>query len=422
MRVLHLERPNSNCFSVHVSALGGTRLELLQPIESKEKDWGSSNLLAQTWTKGSSTQRGTKDSRAIAAIVEGNAASLEGFAGRNTVGLQLTGLIRDWSTLTPLLAEVLVSPSFEESEVEHSRRVAEDHLKSIEDHSSQLCTKLFLETLYEHHPYGHLTYGSLESVKQITPQKLRSFHHKWIRPDQLSIAVVGRVRRSQLDEFLDRVLQEFESAEKTAKVSGRSWITTPSGLLTRVDEEPTLKGPRWVEKPLGREQTHILVGGLGTRVTSEERWALRVLQNILGGQSGRLFIELREKKSLAYTVAPTGMEGIERGWVGTYIACSPSKKGEALAGIRKVLETMAEKGPTTAEIKRAREFYLGRRAMDQQSDGSTASGLGLEHLYGIAQLGERAVMEAVDRVSARAVQEFCRNYLVNAPMVTSVVG
>lgn len=422
IRVLHTERPNSNCFSVHVSAFGGTRLELAQPIESAEKDWGASNLLAQTWAKGTCTERGSRDSRAIAAIVEGSAASLEGFAGRNTIGLQVTGLLRDWNPLTSLLGEVLVSPSFEESEVEHSRRVTEDSLKSIDDHSAQLCTKLFLETIFEQHPYGKLTYGSVESIKAISSQKLRAFHHRWIRPDQLSIAVAGRVRRSQLDELLDRLLGEFEAAEKAAKAAGKSWISTPSGLLTQVPEEPTLKGPRWVEKRLGREQTHIIVGGLGIRVGSEERWALRVLQNILGGQSGRLFIELREKKSLAYTVAPTGMEGVERGWIGTYIACSPSKKDEALQGIRQVLETMAAKGPTASELKRAREFYLGRRAMDQQSDGSTAAGQGLEHLYGIPGIGERHVIEAIDRVTAKTVQDFCRKYLVEPHQVTSIVG
>jgi len=422
MKVVYQERPQSNCFSIHASALGGSRLELLQPIESREKDWGSSQLLAQTWTKGSCTHRGARNSRDIAQIVEGSAASFEGFSGRNTIGLQMTGLIRDWSNLSSLMAEVLVSPAFEESEVDHSRRVTEDHLKSLEDHSSQLCTKLFLETIFEKHPYGQLTYGSLESLPQITPQKLRSFHHKWIRPDQLSISVVGRVKRAQLDAFLEQVVAEFMSAEKAAKAAGKSWISSPSGLLLKVEDEPALKSPRWVEKSLGREQAHILVGGLGIRVDSPERWTLRVLQNILGGQSGRLFIELREKKSLAYTVAPTGMEGLEQGWVGTYIACSPSKKQEALEGIRKVLETLAQKGPTVSELKRAREFYLGRRAIDQQGDGSTAASLGLEHLYGVTKLGERHVLEAIENVDARAVQEFCRKYLVEQPMVTAVVG
>ena len=143
-----------------------------------------------------------------------------------------------------------------------------------------------------------------------------------------------------------------------------------------------------MERALGREQTHILVGTLGTTITSEDRHALRLLQTLLGGQSGRLFIELREKKSLAYTVAPMSFEGVERGYVGTYIACAPQKRQEAVDGIRKVLEQLAAKGPTASEMSRAKEFFLGRRAMDLQSDSAIASHFGLETLYGVPTKSE----------------------------------
>ena len=141
-----------------------------------------------------------------------------------------------------------------------------------------------------------------------------------------------------------------------------------------------------------------------------------------GGQSGRLFIELREKKSLAYTVAPTSLEGIEVGYVGTYIACSPTKKDEALAGIRTVLETLANKGPTVAELKRAREFHLGRRAMDFQGDGFIASHYGLEALYGIRDFDEQGIARAIEAVNAQQVKDFVRKYLVEPAQVTAVVG
>src|SRR5262249_19723481 len=157
-------------------------------------------------------------------------------------------------------------------------------------------------------------------------------------------------------------------------------------LPSKLEDEPELRASRWVEKSLGREQVHLMVGGLGTTLYSEDRHALRLLQNVLGGQSGRLFIELREKKSLAYSVSPLSMEGIERGYVGTYIACAPDKKEEAIAEMGVVLETLARKGPTSVELERAKEFYLGRRAMDLQSDSSLAAHHGLEETYGLPRL------------------------------------
>jgi zinc protease len=185
---------------------------------------------------------------------------------------------------------------------------------------------------------------------------------------------------------------------------------------------PELKSPRWVEKRLDREQVHVMVGGLAVSLDSPERNSLRLLQTMLGGQSGRLFIELREKKSLAYTVSPVNFEGMERGYVGTYIASAPTKRQEAVEGIRKVLSDFAKKGPTSREVSRAKEYYLGRRAMDLQSDSAIASHLSIEGVYGLKYRTDAEVARELAGVSSRQIQEACRKYLVDAPMVTAVVG
>ena len=409
LQVVHRENLSSHVISVHASVLGGLRLEIADPIVNAADDWGSSSMMALTWTKG--TQQ--KDARAIARLIEGSAAGLDGFSGRNTVGLNLTGLSRDWEKLTDAFAEVLVDPTFPDSEVDHSRRVAEDSVRSIEDHTAQLCSRNFLEALYEKHPYGKLTIGSLESLAKIDGAKLKSFHRRWVRPERMVVSVSGNVRGAQLEKLLDRIEARFASA------GGKAAAASKTGK--DVAPEQMLKGPRWVERNLGREQSHIMVGGLGTTLDSEDRHALRLMQTILGGQSGRLFIELREKKSLAYTVAPVSFEGMEPGYAGTYIACSPGKRQEAIDGIRTVLEKLAQKGPTAEEMKRAKEFFLGRRAMDMQSDSSIATHLGLETLYGLKYETDAEVIARTQKLSAKAVQDVCRRYLVEPKMVHSIV-
>ncbi len=406
MKVIYRERAQSHVMSIHSATLGGMRLELSDPVESAQKDWGASNLMAMTWTKGTPD----KDARKIASIVEGSAANLDGFSGRHTVGVQTTGLARDWKVLSELFNETLFHPTFPTSELEHSKRVVEESIRSIEDHSAQLASKLFLETLFEKHPYGHLTAGSLESVRSIDSAKLKAFHQRWVKPSNLTLTVVGAVKRRDLDHWLKDLEKQTNRGP------------TENLLNKKVDEETALKAPRWTEKSLGREQLHIIVGGLGIRLTDPERYTLRILQNILGGQSGRLFIELREKKSLGYTVAPISFEGMERGYVGTYIACSPSKRQEAIDGIKTVLEVLAKKGPTPAEMARAKEFYLGRRAMDLQSDSSLASYYGLEAVYNLPYLTEEEIVRRISAVKPKDVQDFCRKFLVEPHMVTTVVG
>jgi len=192
--------------------------------------------------------------------------------------------------------------------------------------------------------------------------------------------------------------------------------------LTPLKNEASLKSKRWVEKELGREQSHILVGGLGTRLCSRDRYALQLLENVLGGQSGRLFIELREKQSLAYTVNSVHFEGIETGYVATYLACSPEKQKIALKGISEVLEKLALRGPNDLELKRAQKYYLGRHAMSLQSDSVIALYYGLKTLYQVPIFSEDQLMRKIQSIERSEIQRVCEKYFVQPYQVTSIVG
>jgi len=407
VRVLYRERPTSYVMSIQAAVLGGLRLEVADPVKSSDLDLGTSNLLSSVWAKGTAGRSASE----ITTIIEGSAANLDGFSGRNTIGLASTGLARDWKKLSGLFSEVLLTPSFPKEELDLSRKVVEDSIRSIEDHSSALCSKLFHETLFSHHPYGKYASGTLESVASIDSDRLKAFHRKWLRPERLVISVVGNVKRGDLDRWL------ADLDENLAKLRG-----SPSKGLESIGDEPALNGPRWVDRSLGREQVHIITGGLGLRFADPDRYAMRLATNVLGGQSGRLFIELREKRSMAYSVAPISMEGIERGYIGTYIGCSPAKKDEAIAGIKKVLEDLAAKGPTEAEMRRAKEYYLGRRAMDLQGDGSLSGYYALETVYDLPIRTETEIMKSIEAVTAKQVKEFVRKYFVENNAVTAVVG
>lgn len=409
VRVLFRERSTSHVMSIQAAVLGGLRLEVADPVTTADKDIGSSNLLSGIWAKGTRS----KSSNEITAMIEGLAANLDGFSGRNTIGLSTTGLARDWSKLSAIFSEVLLEPSFPKEELELSKKVVEDSIRSIEDHSSALCSKLFHEALFEKHPYGRHAAGTLESLASIDSDRLKAFHQKWLQPERLVLSVVGNVSRKKLDPWLRELDEKFQAMKRPAHA--------PKGLAS-IGDEPETKGPRWIERSLGREQVHIITGGLGLRFTDEERYAMRLLQNVLGGQSGRLFIELREKRSMAYSVSPISMEGIERGYAGTYIGCSPSKKEEAIQGIKKILEDLANKGPTESEMRRAKEYYLGRRVMDLQGDGSLAGYYALEAVYDLPVRTESEIIKKIEAISAKAVREACRKFYVETNTVTATVG
>lgn len=401
LRVSFHERKGSPVYSIYAAAFGGSRSEMTM----NSSYLGGSNLLGRTWAKG--TQK--RDSKEISAIVEGSAASLDGFSGRNSLGLQSTGLTRDWDRLSSLFLEVLFEPSFSEDELSHAKRVIEDQIKSIPDHSSQVCSKLFMENLFGDHPYSVHPYGSVEQVEQLQRSTIQKLHSTFVNPKNMVISVCGGISREELDSWL-------------TELDGRMKGQTSHFHQGLIPSPAALSAPRWAGASFGREQTHIMVGGLGITMYQPERHALRILQNILGGQSGRLFIELREKRSMAYSVAPVSMEGLEAGYAGTYIACSPDKKDAAIEEIRRVIEVMAKSGPTKAEMERAKNYYLGQRAMDLQASWSLASNHGLELLFRDGITPEGDVRKSIEKVGANQVRAICRRLLLDSPQVTVVVN
>jgi zinc protease len=402
LRVAYFEKPGTPVFSIHTAAMGGSRLELAKAAPFG----GVSHLVSQVWAKGTPRY----NSKELSNIIESSAASLDGFSGRNTIGLQSTGLIRDWAKLSDLFQEVLLTPTFADEELQHVKRVTEDAIKSIPDHSSQVCSKLFMENLFPNHPYGKHLLGSPNHLAQVTRDHLEELHREWITPKNMTLTLTGGIPREDFQEWL------IELDEKLGKKEGSSH------KLDRLPTEASLTSSRWTYANYSREQTHIMMGGHGLSMFDQDRYALKIFQNILGGQSGRLFIELREKKSMAYSVSPLGMEGIEPGYVGTYIACAPHKKDEAISGMKTVLENLIKKGPTPAELLRAKNYYLGQRAMDLQSTWSLASSFGLELLYRDRVILESEIRKDIEKVTAKQVQKIGEKLFLNSHHLTVVVS
>jgi zinc protease len=403
LQVAYFPRSNSPVYSLYLSAFGGTRSEI--PLDPHY--WGASHLLAQTWAKGTSRL----NSKQISQITEGSAASIDGFSGRNTIGLQSTALVRDWDKMGPLFQEVLFDASFLDEELSHAKRVTEEMIRSIPDHSSQVCSRLFMENLFEGHPYSKSTLGDLEHLGKIQSSDLKTLHRRWIQPENLALSVVGGISRDQLDHFLQQIDAQLKNSPKTPLVE-----------LNQIPDAPALPAARWAHASFQREQTHIMVGAPGLSMHNEDRYALRLLQNILGGQSGRLFIELREKRSMAYSVSPMSMEGLNAGYVGTYIACSPQKTDEAVAGMRTVLEDLITKGPTANEMTRAKNYYLGQRSMDLQSTWALAAHFGLELLYRGQVVSEAEIRSRISKVSATQIQKLGKRLFLDQPKLTVIVA
>jgi zinc protease len=381
--------------AVRATWVGGLRYE--DPQSS-----GISNLLASLLTRGTKTHSAEE----IMHMVEGMAGSISGYSGRNSLGLQAEFLARHWERGLDLVAECLQNASFSDDEVERERRIVLDELRAQDDNLTHVVFQAFHEALWSKHPYRLDPLGSPTSVGAFSRRKLLTFFRQHYNPANLTLAIVGDV---DPDKVIARLGTLFPEA-------------TSSAAAPRVAQvEPERTEPVQAFRFLSREQAHVVVGFPGAKLDSPDRFALEVLAQVLSGQGGRLFVEIREKRALAYRVSAFSLEGIDPGYFAVYVGTSPEHLEEALESIRAELRKISEEGITPEELTRAQRYLIGSHAIGLQRKSAIAAALAFHEAYGQGWRTYRQYGERIGRVKAADVQRIAQKYLQPGREVVAVV-
>lgn len=385
IRVLLKRNPAVPLFSVHAAFLGGLRYE-------DENTNGISNFMSGMFTRGTSS-RSAED---IATQIEGLGGTVDGFSGKNSVGVTLSALSEDFEGAMDIFSDVILNPFFSDEEMERERREILAALEKQKDNLTGKTVKNFLKTLFRKHPYRFNVLGTEENVDRFTSTDVRRFYRKVIRPENMVISVAGDI-----------------DTEKTLGVLEKLFGGMKRGGFekTRPPRESVLSAAREnVEFERDKAQTHIIAGFHAPSFKSRDRYAFEVLNSVLSGQGGRLFIELRDKKSLAYAVTSFYVPGMEGGYFGVYIGTAPQKEKEALGAIKEQLQLVLE-GVGEQELERAKNYIVGSFEIGLQRNSAQASMVGFDELYGIGTYEYRKFPEKILSVTADDVARVARKYI-----------
>ncbi|HEC50128.1 MAG TPA: insulinase family protein, partial [Candidatus Desulfofervidus auxilii] len=177
-----------------------------------------------------------------------------------------------------------------------------------------------------------------------------------------------------------------------------------------------------VKKHLPKEQVHFVLGNLGTTLYNEDRYPMAVLDAILSGQGGRLFINLRDKKGLAYALTFVHREGIEPGIWAVYMATSPDKLDEALKGVKEEIRRLREKGVEDEEIERAKQYIIGNFVIGLQTNTQQALSMALNERYGLGYNYDEIYQKRIKKVKKSEIIKVIQSYLHEKNCVLSLVG
>jgi zinc protease len=358
--------------------------------------------------------KGTRSMTAkeVAEAVADMAGSITGFSGKNTFGIKADFLARFFPKGLKLVKDIIREPAFDPTEAEKIRPELLAQLKQQEDSLSSFAFQVFNRTLFEGHPYGLNSIGTVEAIKSFTPGALKEIYLQHARPADLVLAISGDVKAEETKDLVVSLFGDWQAGQTFSEEEIEEGILPPSFLEKEIIREVIRE----------KEQVHLVIGFLGAKLTDEDRFVLEVLDTILSGQSGRLFLELRDKQSLAYSLSSFSYFGLDTGAFGIYIGTSPEKRELAVSSIWHELKLMREEPVGEEELNRAKNILISQYELAMQTHSSQALELGLNEMYGLGQDFGNKYIQAIREIDAAKVLQVARKYILPEAYVMVAVG
>jgi predicted Zn-dependent peptidase len=400
---------------------------------------GTSHLLEHMLFRGTERYR----SHEIDELFDAMGAEINAGTDRETTSLYTRVMDRHLQRAFDVAADMVWRPRFESLEAE--REVVLEEIAMYEDDPQDRVFDVLGEAVFGSHPLGRAVIGTAAVVGAVTREQLQDFHDERYAPGSIVIAAAGSVDHDELVELARAAGPGGSGAGEQADEAGalaprhrpgaangsgeppvRQASPAPMSSLTPATS-PAQPDPvferrvRFLRKDT--EQYHVCLGGRGISRHDERRFALRVLEGVLGGtSSSRLFQEVRERRGLAYSVFSFSSQHADTGEVGLYVGTRPDNLEEAVATIARELERFVDDPATAQELDRSRENLKGRVALSLESTGARMSRLGSALLGGLPIYSIDEIVDRIDAVTVEDLRELARELFVPETLSAAGVG
>ncbi len=361
---------------------------------------GTSHLLEHMLFRGTERYR----SHEIDEIFDAMGAEINAGTDRESTSLYTRMLDRHLERAFDVVAEMVFRPRFESLEAE--REVVLEEIAMYEDDPQDRVFDVLGEAVFGSHPLGRAVIGAADVVGAVTREQLRAFHDERYGPQSIVIAAAGSVDHDALVRM----------------ASERSSQAEDPGAPEHDPGEPVFeRRVRFLRKDT--EQYHVCLGGRGISRHDERRFALRVLEGVLGGtSSSRLFQEVRERRGLAYSVFSFCSQYADTGEVGLYVGTRPENLREAVATIVSELERVIEDPASPQELDRSRENLKGRVALSLESTAARMNRLGSALLGGLPIYSVDEIVDRIDAVTVEDLRELAQELFALEALSAAGVG
>lgn len=395
LTVLSESMAHTESVSFGIYLTGGSRYE-------RADEHGMSHFIEHALFKGT----GRRTAARIASEADSLGGNFNAFTARDVVGYTNHVLVEHLPEAFDLAADILTDPAFDEAELDKERNVIIEEIKMTEDDPSDIIYDIFYGNFYPGSALGRSILGTPETLAGFTSAGVRRYFEESYLPERLYISAAGRLDHDHLVELASRYFGGLNRGGGMAETDCPV-PATPVTLISR----PEL------------EQSHILLGFPCPSAVSEDRYAVNLLGQILGGgMSSRLFQSIREERGLVYAIDADINDFLDCGFLSIYAGASTEQLNETIGAIMAEVERIRTETVGEEELRRNKVQLKTAFRLDQESSSSRMGRLAGDEIYFGRYFSPEEVVARFDAVSGEDLRRVAEDIFRPERLALTVLG
>ncbi|MDZ4760573.1 MAG: pitrilysin family protein [Alphaproteobacteria bacterium] len=340
----------------------------------------------------------------LAEAVEAKGALMNASTDYERTSYYVRCLGGDAPEMLDVALSLVFAPEHPKAEIAREKNVVLQEIGEAAGQADDLVMELAQAASYPGHPLGRPILGAPKTLRKITREDLFAFARSNYAPARTVVSVAGAFDRTAVEMVARKWLEPLMHTPAPVSIA-------PARPAASV---------RTAERDL--EQCHLVLSRMAPSATSDDRFAARIFAEILGGgMASRLFQEVREARGLAYTIDASCDQYSDAGRLSVYAGCAPGDAAEVVRITSDIWTDLAAKGPTPAELDRAKAVMKAQFAMASEGPAARAGTAAYELLMFDRLIDIEEVLERVDAVTLPDVRRMAEQ-AVSGPAIAAAVG
>ena len=343
----------------------------------------------------------------ISSLIDGIGGEFNAFTSKEFTGFYIKSAAAHLNLALDVLSDMLLNALVKKEEVERERNVVLEERRMYLDTPMRYISEVFESLLYGDHPLGWDTVGTEKSLQNITRESFLEYMNTYYHPNNMLVVVSGEVKQGKTELLVDEYLGGIKPREKPSFLPAKYNQAKPAVKLFYKDTE----------------QAHMCLGVRSYQTGHPDRYVVSLIHTILGANmSSRLFIELRERRGLAYYVRSGVEEYLDTGAFAAQAGVHQKKIEDSIQVILSEFKKLAEEEISEVELKKAKEYLKGRLILDLEDSREVATLFGLQELLEHKTRTPEEIFKNIDKVTRKDILRVSKDLFKNESLNLAIIG